>query len=180
MRNKTCAGQYAKALFELEEKVKKSAMVATILETIVKMMQEDPKILLYFNHPEIPESVKKSFLEKWIFEKSVISFLLLLIKKRVMHALPAIFGKYKALLLANQNVVEVTLITAKSLSPHILDLLKKRIDRIFQKKSIMKPMIDPTIGGGAILIIEHRLMDFSVRGRLQRLKKTLLEEPHAT
>lgn len=106
-------------------------------------------------------------------EQSLIGFLLFLIVKREIKLLPKIFQKFRTLILDYRQQIEATLTTAVPVDSHALIQLQNRLNATFQKKSIVIPILDPSIIAGAILILDNRMADYSLKGRLDRLKKSL-------
>jgi F-type H+-transporting ATPase subunit delta len=162
--------QCAKALFALN--------IKEDLREFVDLFQKNRDLRHYLIHPQISLDEKKSLLEKLIAEKKGISFLLYVIEKKILKLLPLIFKSYQKLIQESRGQLAVTLITAIPIDASIINPLKKRLDQALQKQSLITTAVDKQILGGIILIFDHRMIDYSTRGRLNRLKKFLSKDSH--
>ena len=172
MNNSEIAGRYAKALIELpgspDEQVQR--------EKAMHQLQNMPLVFRFFNHPDIDLEVKKNVLQKCLTDPTLRNFILLLIEKGKLGYLSSISEKYLELLLAQKKISSTTLITALPVSAETVGHLKERLENFYHGSFVIRQEIDPTIIGGVILIIGNKMIDYSLKGRLDNLKKSLLKE----
>jgi F-type H+-transporting ATPase subunit delta len=72
--------------------------------------------------------------------------------------------------------VEVAVTTAVELSEDELDRMKERLGRSLEgREVILQTSVDPNILGGAVFQYGGRMIDSSVRGRLEGLREEMLE-----
>jgi F-type H+-transporting ATPase subunit delta len=76
--------------------------------------------------------------------------------------------------LGMEAVEDAEVITAIPLDNEDRLILAQRITDIFGKPVVLKPKVDPTIIGGIIIKVGDELIDGSVRGKLEALKKEVI------
>jgi F-type H+-transporting ATPase subunit delta len=65
-------------------------------------------------------------------------------------------------------------ITAVELEDEQYASIEQKVAAVTQKTVTLEKQIDPSILGGVIVKIEHTVLDGSLRGRLQRLRRELV------
>jgi F-type H+-transporting ATPase subunit delta len=78
--------------------------------------------------------------------------------------------------LANHQLgrVMAQVITAVELEDEQYASLEQKVAAATQKSVMLDKQIDPSILGGVIVKIDHTVLDGSLRGRLQRLRRELV------
>ncbi len=166
---------YTKAIFSLALAQEQLMPWHAILETLAKVVVECNKNKLLTN-PRITNAEKISVFITVVNEMpAVISNLVkLLIERKKIFLLPDIAKDYRKLLLIHNDVLEVTITSSHDLTlgqkAQLLSALKKR----YQREISLTYLLDPALIGGARLQIEDRVIDGSIMGMLQRLKKSLI------
>jgi len=70
---------------------------------------------------------------------------------------------------------EAEVITAIPLDNEDKLMLAQRLTEIFGKPIVLKPKVDPSIIGGIIIRIGDKLIDGSIRSKLEALKRELMK-----
>jgi F-type H+-transporting ATPase subunit delta len=84
--------------------------------------------------------------------------------------------RYEELVKEHLGRVEVEVTTAVELTDEELDRIKERLGRSLEGRDvILQTSVDPNILGGAVFRFGGRMVDSSVRGRLQGLREEMLE-----
>src|SRR5262249_11847651 len=130
----------------------------------------------FFLNPEISMLQKKELLQKVITDVPLRDFLLLLLRKGRFKSLPAIAEKYHRLVQKSEGTQEATLITAQTAPEDLKARLQRHLERIYNQRLSIRETIDPEIIGGALLICDYKLSDFSIKGRLEKMRKHLLHK----
>jgi F-type H+-transporting ATPase subunit delta len=73
-----------------------------------------------------------------------------------------------------EGVEDAEVISAIPLDNEDKLLIAQRLTEIFGKPVVLKPKVDPTIIGGLIIKIGDELIDGSIRGKLEALKRELV------
>lgn len=103
----------------------------------------------------------------------VQNFLLLLIENSRMSILEEIVKIYHQLLDESKNIKAVQVISAKILKSQEQDWLKDYIEEELKQKAEVVFTLDPTIIGGVVIKYDSILQDYSIKGSLEMIAKTL-------
>jgi F-type H+-transporting ATPase subunit delta len=104
----------------------------------------------------------------------------LLLGRRRVGLLPAISVEYERLLDNARGVVAATVTSAIPLEAHDEDALRQRVEAMTGRTVRLAAVVDPTLIGGLTLQVGDRLLDASVRGRLERLRSQLVASGRGT
>lgn len=170
------ASRYAKALFQSGSKDQREGVLKS-LDAILVAYAKFPKLRFLLESPELPQSEKENSIKK-IFGNYVnpysLHFLSMLFQKGRFKYLPEIAVHYRHLFTESYGITNAHLTTAIPVDNRIKDMLQEMLEKKYQKKFAVKYEVNPQIVGGGILIIEARMIDFSIKGQLNKLKATLL------
>ena len=108
--------------------------------------------------------------EKAALSKSVRSFIELLSRNRALSLLPRIERAYLSYYNTREEVLDVTLTSARELSHHALKGLK---DALSEHNVECKMQIDPEVIGGAKIQAGDYMIDDTLKARLTRLTQHL-------
>ncbi len=97
-----------------------------------------------------------------------------LLEHKHLNLLPEIVVYYRKLLLAYRNVLEVKMVVARELAREQKNTLLAVLKERYQKGVQLECVVDSSLLGGAILYVDGKVIDGSIKGKLQQLKKNLL------
>jgi F-type H+-transporting ATPase subunit delta len=98
----------------------------------------------------------------------------LLVERRRVSLLPAIAREYGRLLDRERGVVPAVVTSAVPLSAEDAAAVQARVEAMTGSTVSLRSEVDPSLIGGLTLRVGDRLLDASVRGRLERLRSQLL------
>jgi len=98
---------------------------------------------------------------------AVLKLVGLLVKKQRVDVLPEIAAHYCQLMLHAENTVEVSVTVARPISAEQGKRLASALEKRLAARVILKYAIDKTILGGMIVNCGGKVIDGSVRGKLQ-------------
>jgi F-type H+-transporting ATPase subunit delta len=101
----------------------------------------------------------------------------LLVERRRVGLLPAIFDEYQRLLDADRGIQRATIVTAVALTEAEQLHLEERLSGITGKKVLVTATVDPTVIGGLVARFDGKLLDGSTRSRLAALKEEIANIP---
>lgn len=171
------ANRYARALFRTASDNTQLEVHLKCFEAISPLLQDSSQFLHWMASPQIAQNLKMEMLERnlgSIFDRKLLDFLLLLIKKGRFQELPAIAKEYQRLVAKKLGILDVQLITTVAIDESTKEKLALKLKEKFGLKPCIHEEIDPALIGGSILVIGNQVIDNSVKGKLQRLKKHLL------
>lgn len=178
MTSSIVASRYSKALFELGSSKEQRLEYLNTLKQLASFLNKENKIMNFFISPQIAFEQKKTVLEKTLagfFDENFLSFFSFLLEKGRFSCLPEIIKKYEEKVKEESGIVDGHLVTATPIESKLLNELKTKLQEIYKKQIILTEETDPQLIGGGILYLGNQLLDFSIKGKLERLKDNLLE-----
>ncbi len=170
------ASRYAKAFFRMDLPLDTLELIQKQLEEIVQLLKAQNKLKQLLLSPLIPKVEKGDLLSKIFGQKIdplLLNFLLLLLDKGRLAALPDITNAFKQNLQAKSGILDAHLETAIPLELKQKKRLLQNLEHHFKKKIDLKERINPNIEGGARLYVGHYILDTTIRKQLSRLKTYL-------
>ncbi len=167
------SARYAKALFDLDRI--KGSLIGDF-ESIIKVLNQSPKLVKFLKSP-ISLIEKKEVFQNLLGEKldsMFINFIFYLIQKGRLDNLQSIGREYKRMANKCLGVWEVDIVSAVPIDADFELKLKQKLEKDFCKKISLNKKVNPKIIGGAILVIENEMLDWSVATRLKKLKENLM------
>lgn len=181
MTHRSIATRYAKVLFNLDFNIdrKQDYFERRIddFKNIVPIFKGNPKLLQFFKSPQIDLAEKTKVLGdilKGKIDHTFMNFLSYLVEKRALDELNFIEREYRRLVDDLLEIWEVDVVTAVPLDDKSEAKLKEKIENEFQRKVILYKDVDPSIIGGVILVMQNKMLDWSLAGRLKKLKENLI------
>jgi F-type H+-transporting ATPase subunit delta len=169
---------YAEALFEAARDRDELEEVLSDLGEFTDAQHESEELRLFFYGGQIPERQKRRALDGLTegMKASTTNFLKVLVDNGREEILDEVFVRYEELVKEHLGKIEVEVTTAVDLSDEQLDRLKERLGVVLEAREIiLETNVDPGLIGGAVFRFGGRLMDGSIRGRLQSLREGMLE-----
>lgn len=168
---------YAVALFN-------NAMVDNIQDKIFeeitlvnRIIEDNFDIKEFLSSPIVNKNNKinvvNSLVKNIKFNKIVNNFLLLLIKNSRTTILSNIVKAYNKLLYESRNIKIIQVISANELQPKEQEWIKSKIEKELDRKIEAVFNIDHTIIGGIVIKYDSMLQDYSIKGSLEKIAKTL-------
>lgn len=106
--------------------------------------------------------------------RPVVNLILLLLRRGRIELLPAVAAEFKRLDDRRLGITSATATSAASLEPDEVRALTSRLEQLTGGRVELALQVDPSIIGGLIVRVGDRLIDGSVRGRLERLRSRLV------
>lgn len=170
------AAKYAQALCELAQEKNLLGEVEQELGIVGRVAEQYQDLATLLYHYQVPAEVKKDTIMK-LFKADlhdfVLNFLLLLVDKRRINALPGIIGAYRQLANAARNMIEAEIRTAMPLNPQQETALVVKLGKMTGKTVILKTSVDKSLISGVVVKIGDSLIDGSIARRLKSLETVL-------
>ena len=169
---------YAGALFEAARERDELEEVLSDLREFVHALHESEELRLFFYGGQIPERQKRRALDGLTegMRTQATNFLKVLVDNGREEILEEVLDRYEELVEEYLGRVEVGVTTAIELSEEQLGRLKERLGRVLEgREVILETNVDPELIGGAVFRFGGRMMDGSIRGRLESLREGMLE-----
>ncbi len=164
---------YADALFEAAKNGDKLDEIHSELDEFADAMNESNDMRVFFFSPYFSSEEKKSAIGETVSSASdeFVNFLELLAEK---HRVPAIFHirrRFDELWAEANKRLEVTLTSAVELDKSVVEKVGKEVERQTDRTIDLQAEVDPDILGGLVLRVGNRVLDASLRSKLERLRK---------
>jgi F-type H+-transporting ATPase subunit delta len=174
------AGRYAGALFELALEEKAVDSVKKDLEAFDALIAESPDLNRLVRSPVfgVDEQLKaiSAILAKAGITGIAANFLRVITTNRRLFALREIIRGYRALVARHKGEVSAQITVAEKLSDTHLDALKGALKSVTGGKDFdLDVKIDPAIIGGLIVKVGSRMVDSSLRTKLNAIKFAMKE-----
>jgi len=172
------ARRYAEALFALARDHDAIAHVQEELGPAVQAIFASGKLVKVLDHPEIRAERKCEALRRIfgaLLSVEVTSFLELLVQRGRHQALPEIVSEFRALADAEQGVVRAEVVSAISITSEQAERLQAALGQRTGKRVVLEQRVDPALLAGVLVRVGSEVLDGSARGRLERLRQSLLE-----
>lgn len=172
--NSTSARRYARAVFDLAVQQHQEDRWKAELERVSSTLS-DTLLRSALENPRIPFASKQDMLKAVLegVDPLALNLAYLLARKRQTELVEDITAQYSAMLDSHRGVEHAKVTTAVSLEDQELQAIAGKLSRMTGKKIVAHPEVDPGILGGMIVRIGDQLIDGSVRGKLERLKRDL-------
>lgn len=105
----------------------------------------------------------------------VTNFVELAFDRRREQVLRGIGAAFRRLELAEHGIAEGIVQSARPLGAAELDLIARSVGAELGKQVVLENVIVPELVGGARVIAANRMIDWSVQGRLEALRRKMME-----
>ena len=167
------AKEYATALFMVALEAQKKKAYAAALETVVNSLRDNPEYVEFLCAPNIPRSERISSIDE-IFSASipedVVSFVKLLCENRCAKHLSRIISEFLLLTREAENRTRATVYYVEPLSDEQKAALVEKLMKVSGKTVEAEYVEDKSLIGGIKVVLDDKLLDGSVSGRLSKIK----------
>lgn len=168
------SGRYASALFELADEQKKLDKVAEDLTALKAAIDDSKDLRDLIRSPlygrDAQGKAMAALLEKMKVDELTRNFVLVIARNSRLFALRQIAEAYLTELARRRGEVTAEVTAASELSEEQKAALTEALNKSVSGKVQLDVKIDPAILGGLIVRVGSRMIDSSVRSKLQRLK----------
>ncbi len=174
------SGRYASALFALAQDDRQTDAVAQSLETLDGLIGESPDLARLVRSPVFSAHDKLKALDA-ILEKAGISgiaanFVRLVATKRRLFFIRGMIDDYRKLYDASRGVTRAEVTSASALSGENLDALKDQLKAASGGRDVQLDVkVDPSIIGGLVVKLGSRMVDGSLRTKLNAIRLAMKE-----
>lgn len=171
------AGRYALAVFELAQEERAVEAVAADFATLKQLMAESPDLTrlvraAVFSREEQAAGMN-GVLHRMEAAPLTRRFILLLASKRRLFALPDIIRAYSSLVAKQKGEMSAQVTSARPLSDDETAELKSILRSKLSKDVNLETRVDPSLLGGLIVKVGSRMIDSSLRTKLNGLRMAM-------
>jgi len=173
------SGRYATALFELARDENSIDAVLADLDQFDRLLAESDDLKRLVRSPVFSADTQLKALSA-VLEKAEISgvsakFLKVLTANRRLFAVNDVIRAFRALVAKFKGEATAEVTVAEALSDANLDALKAALKSVTGKDVTLNVKVDPSIIGGLVVKLGSRMVDSSLRTKLNSIKNAMKE-----
>jgi len=172
-------GRYATALFELANDAGEIDRVCDDLETFQAMLDASPDLVRLVRSPlyaaEDQSRAIAAVLDSAGVSGLTANFFQLVIHNRRLFAIRDMAGAFRALLARHRGEVSAEVRSATALSDAQMAALEARLEEVLGQGVQIHTSVDPALLGGLVVKVASRMIDSSIRTKLDNLKVAMKE-----
>jgi F-type H+-transporting ATPase subunit delta len=173
------AGRYASALFDLALEQDSLDKIAGEVASIGKMLDDSADLRRLVRSPVFSAEDQQRAISQVLGKAGIggltSNFLGLLARNRRLFALADILAAFRARMARHRGEVEAEVTSAAALSETQMTALKQALKASLGKDVQVHTKVDPAILGGLIVKVGSRMVDSSIRTKLNSLKNAMKE-----
>ena len=178
MRDATIGRNYAETLMELARRAGGDLRGwGAMLQEVASGMERDGKLRRFLDSPRVNATQKSAIIGKAFgatLPRSMVRFLQALVMHRRQMLIPQIALEYHTLVDEVEGRVHAHVTVARETSAADQAMIAKQLGRVMGKEIVPHVTVNPEILGGVIVKVGDRVIDGSVRRRLQILRTKLV------
>ena len=172
-------GRYALALFELGQENSELNEMEVESKSLQDLLIKSSEFMSLVKDPTYKKNEQLEAIKlisgRFKFTNTFSKFLSLLCFKRRLFFLEKILNNFLQLMSKSRGEIKAKLSSSKELSQVEIENIQKQLSESFTSKIILDYKYDPTLIGGLIIQVESIMIDTSIKNRLKKLKKSMLE-----
>ena len=178
MRNYVVARNYAEALLAVADQAKAVERVGELLDAVAGAISSDPVIQAVMMSPRVKKADKKALLARGlegIAPEGFVKFLASVVQRGRQGVLGDISQAYQLLADRHFNRLHASVVTARAADAALQQTITERLTKVMGKTVVPHFRADPAIVGGVIVRLGDRVLDGSIRRRIQTLRARMLQ-----
>jgi F-type H+-transporting ATPase subunit delta len=172
---RSTARRYAEAALSIAERDSSLETWVAALETATGRLGA-PELMRVLADPALSFDARRSVAEQ-VMGDTVTggprNLVLLLVRRGRIELLPEVAAQLRRLYDQRQGIVKATVTSASPLTDADVSALRDRLAGMTGGRVDISLQVDPDILGGVMVRVGDRLIDGSIRGRLERLRTRL-------
>ena len=170
--------RYARAIYELGVDTGSLDKLVAELESVANMLAASEDLRKTTDNPLVSPEGKKAVLgqisDRLLLGSVSKNTVMMLAERRRLMLLPEIVQLLKEMSDLRAGVVRAVVTTAIPMSDAYYDKLRVVLEKLTGRKVVLDKETDPTIIAGVVTRIGDRVLDGSIKTRLQSLKNSML------
>jgi F-type H+-transporting ATPase subunit delta len=171
------AGRYATAIFELAQEEKSLDIVERDFAALRKAIAESTDLASLVRAPIFSRDDQKKGMDAILrrMEAAPLTsrFVLLLASKRRLFALTDIIRGFNAMLSKQRGEVDAQVTSARPLKDSEVEELKKVLKSKLGRDARLDAKVDPNLLGGLVVQVGSRMIDSSLRTKLEGIRAAM-------
>ena len=154
--------QYAKSLYDLSKDLDQDLNDLEVLKSCISNSNELVKVLM---HPSISKEEKKELFKNLLsgkVEDYFLYFVYVLVDNERILELENIYDTFKMLVDEKNNILNCEVVSKYPLDNNVKEDLIKYLSQKYQKKIILKELVNDELIGGIKVIVQNEVIDYTI------------------
>ena len=168
---------YGSALYQAAVEVNKKGLILDEANQVLDIFEREPEFYEFINYPAISAKEKKDVLKN-VFEGRICQELLNLLYVLTDKGRTARFSKiikaYKDMVDRDDGITYGTVYSVEPLTNAQIEKMEGQITDLIRQKTKLENKLDTGLIGGIKVLVDGRIIDASIRKRLQDLSNELI------
>lgn len=178
MSYEAVARRWARALFDIGKETSSLADLNKDITSFADTYAGSDNLRLVLDNPLVPEAQREAILRDIASRLSVgataTNTLRLLAQKRRLPILPDLARQLARLTDQDANLLRAKVTSAAPLGDSYVNRLRAELEKATGKRVTIDQSVDPTLVAGVVTQIGNRVIDGSLKARLQGFRESLL------
>lgn len=149
------------------------------LEEITVFFNNQEEFRQFLMNPEVKNETKKAVVKKAltnVLKAETVNLIMLLLDKGRIGYLPGIYEEFVRLADKTKNILNMTIISASELDKVQIEKIKAKYAALYNSSMVKAEVkVDKALIGGVKVVIGDKVVDDTLKGRLESLKELLLK-----
>ena len=167
---------YGQALFDAAKDRGKTEEIGEEYKAVSRVFADNPGLGQLLSLPTVSESDKKAIVAKVFggrISEELLAFICILIDKRRIRSWEGIGREYEKLVRESEGFTEGVLYSVVPTGKERLKVFEERAAELTGKRVALENRIDPALVGGVRIYVDGKLIDASLKGRLETMKQRI-------
>ena len=172
----TTSREYAEALFELSVSDQTTEETAAGLETVISALMQTPEYKALLGSAAIPKEDRLKALEETFRGKVtdvLMAVLRMMVAKGHVRDIEAMARDYNEMTRQYHGVSMANVTSAVPLKEAEAVAIRTELEKRFGRQIILRCELDPSLIGGVRVEVEGRVIDGSIRNKLEQIKEVM-------
>ena len=171
--------RYARALFEIARMEHKDEEIEAELEAFSSALKKGPSIEKFMANPQVTVDEKRALLGKIYQEHSheiyeqLLNFFTILLEKGRFELIHEIAVQFKRIADEAQGQGSAEIVSAAPLDAARQARIVEGLEKMAGYKISVQSRVEPALIGGVVVRIKNKVLDGSIKHKLEMLKKEL-------
>ena len=171
--------RYALALYDLSKEKNQTEELLSNMITFMKIFNSNKDLRNFVKNPTYSIESQKIVFDKILslmnFNKLVKNFFSILIIKKRIFFLDQIIEEFLKLISIKRGEISGSLISSKEIDKKTILDIEREISTNIKRSIKLKSKVDESLIGGIVIQIGSLMIDTSVKNKLQKYKKLMIE-----
>jgi len=168
---------YGSALYQAAVEVNKKDLILDEANQVLDIFEKEPDFYKFINYPGISAKEKKDVLTS-VFEGKICQELLNLLYVLTDKGRTARYGKiikaYKDMVDREEGVTYGTVYSVEPLTDVQIKKMEEQLTKLISQDTRLENKLDASLIGGVKVLVDGRIIDASIRKRLDDLSSKLI------